>query len=359
MKLMPLDKITHEARLAEPIYNEEGKTLLNRGMLLSENVVERLKEKGVTFVYIEDEVTADLYPEELLTPHERQQMLTTIHKNFNDISNKMSEGATVNMDEFSQSFSKVIKEILEKVAANNEAISLLTNVISFDSSIFQHSLNVSVLSLALGKKLKLNMYELYELGLGALLHDIGKLGIPADILNKTDSLSDDEYEIMKTHTIIGFDMIRKCGTLPLLAAHCAYQHHEKGDGSGYPRQLTANEIHLYAKIISIADVFDAVTSNRVYRKALLPHEGLELLFSGANSVFDQQLVELFAKTVVIYPIGLEVQLSDGRVGIVAKTHAHLPSRPVVRVVTDSTQYDLDLSKELGVTISACEQPLIG
>ncbi|UTR15860.1 HD-GYP domain-containing protein [Salipaludibacillus sp. LMS25] len=359
MKLMPLDKITHEARLAEPIYNEEGKTLLNRGMVLSEKVVERLKEKGVTFVYIEDEVTADLYPEELLTPYEHQKMLTTIQENFKDISNKMATGTTINMDEYSSSFSKIVKGILEKVAANNEAISLLTNILSFDSSIFQHSLNVSILSLALGKKLKLNMHELYELGLGALLHDIGKLGIPADVLNKTDALNADEYEIIKEHTVLGFNMIRKCGTLPLLSAHCAYQHHEKVDGSGYPRQLTANEIHLYAKIISIADVFDAVTSNRVYRKALLPHEGLELLFSGANIVFDQQLVELFTKTVVIYPIGLEVQLSDGRTGIVAKTHAYLPSRPVVRVVTGSMPYDLDLSKELGVTISACEQPLIG
>src|SRR5699024_10140828 len=144
----------------------------------------------------------------------------------------------------------VVQDIVKEMKNKNEAVSLLTDILISDDYTFQHSLNVTIYSLALGTKLKLSENELADLGIGAMLHDIGKIFIEKDILLKADRLTDAEYSIMKSHTQLGFDFIRKMTDLPAVVAHCAYQHHERLDGSGYPRGLTNNEIHKYAKIIS-------------------------------------------------------------------------------------------------------------
>lgn len=198
-----------------------------------------------------------------------------------------------------------------------------------------------------------------SLGVGALLHDIGKILIPSHILNKPTQLSDEEFELVKAHTEYGFDILRRQDQFPSVVAHCAYQHHERIDGSGYPRQLKGNEIHQFGKIIGIADVFDAMTSNRVYRDAMLPHDAMEVLYGGAAIKFDKNMVEQFKKTIALYPNGITVSLSDGRKGIVIRQHPHLFHRPVIRIVEEDGQevapYDIDLSKVLNVMIHDTEQ----
>jgi putative nucleotidyltransferase with HDIG domain len=359
MKLKSIYSVFNQDCLAKPIYNDLGQILLNSGVLLTDKLIERLKNKGISYVYVEDPYTDDIYVNDTINGKIRTKALKTIQDNFKTISKQMSLGKTVNIDKLSPSFSKLVKNILIEVQSNNEAISMLSEVISYDSYVFHHSLNVTVYSIALGQKQGLNQSELHDLGLGAMLHDLGKMGIPLKILNKSEKLTEEEFAKIKDHASIGFEMLRKSYTLSLLTAHCAYQHHERLDGSGYPRRLAGDDIHLYAKIIGVADVFDAVTSNRVYRQAMLPHEGLELLYSGAGTLFDKKLVDSFAKTVAIYPVGLEVKLSNGQEGIVAKVNSELPSRPLIRILKDQNQrqceIDLDLSVELNVTIVACER----
>src|SRR5690606_17963818 len=137
-------------------------------------------------------------------------------------------------------------------------------------------------SLAIGLKLGYSEAQLEGLGIGAILHDIGKVAIPLEILNKKGKLSEEEYTLVKEHTTNGFEILRKIEELPLLAAHCAYQHHERLDGSGYPRGLKGDDIHPYAKLLAVTDVFDALTTERSYRKAMLPHIALEVIFSGTG-----------------------------------------------------------------------------
>ena len=120
------------------------------------------------------------------------------------------------------------------------------------------------------------------IGLGSMLHDIGKIAVSKEILLKPGKLTEEEFQVIKTHTTEGFEMLRNSYSVPLLVAHCAFQHHERLDGSGYPRGIKSKDIHDYAKVIAVADVFDAVTSNRVYRSAMLPHEGLEMLYAGMS-----------------------------------------------------------------------------
>ncbi|WP_332888672.1 HD-GYP domain-containing protein [Salipaludibacillus keqinensis] len=350
--------VSNQDRLAKPIYNDLGQTLLNIGVVLSDRMIDRLKEKGISYIYIEDSSTTDIYVEDTINGKVRSKSLKDIQENFTTISKQMALGKAVDIDGLSPSFSTIVKEILSEIQSNKEAVSMLSDVISYDSYVFHHSLNVTVYSLALGQKMGLTDPQLHELGLGAMLHDIGKMSIPIEILNKQEKLSDEEFDQIQSHATVGFEMLRKSHTLSLLTAHCAFQHHERIDGSGYPRNISGDDIHFYAKIIGIADVFDAVTSNRVYRRAMLPHEGMELLYSGAGTLFDKDAVDLFSKIVAIYPVGLEVKLSDGREGVVAQNNKNLPSRPVIRVLMEENQlpceYDLDLATELNVTIVECE-----
>lgn len=358
MRLKSIHSVIAQDCLAKPIYNDLGQTLLNSGVSLNDKMIKRLKNKGISYVYIEDSFTDDIYVEDTIQGKTRTKALKTIQDNFKTISAQMSLGKSVDIDKLSPSFSRIVKSILTEIQTNTEAISMLSEVISYDSYVFQHSLNVTVYSVALGQKVGLNQSELQDLGLGAMLHDLGKMGVPLEILNKSGKLTEEEFDLIKSHASLGFEMLRKSFTLSLLTAHCAYQHHERLDGSGYPRNLEGDDIHYYAKIIGIADVFDAVTSNRVYRQAMLPHEGLELLYSGVDTLFDKKLVDSFAKTVAIYPVGLEVKLSNGKKGIIAKVNPQLPTRPLIRVLKDehqrSTEMDIDLAVELNVTIVECE-----
>lgn len=180
------------------------------------------------------------------------------------------------------------------------------------------------------------------------------------ILNKQDSLTEDEYTFIKQHTIAGYDLLRQVSTIHPVVGDCALQHHERIDGSGYPKGIFGKEMHLFSKIIGIADYFDAVTSNRVYRQAMLPHEGLKLLISGSNKFFDAKLITIFSDLLTIYPTGLNVKLSDGRRGIVFNQNDASTDRPVVKIIKEngrklSIPYEVNLYNELNLEIIECDQ----
>ncbi|PRO65539.1 HD-GYP domain-containing protein [Alkalicoccus urumqiensis] len=358
MRITAIDHITPESRLAKPIYAGDGRILLQIGARLTGRIVERLREKGITYVYVQQEGTEDLDDEGTLDPKVRAASMQVIESQFKKAAEQMALQKTVDMDAMSSSFSAIVTSVLEEVMKQKEAVSLLTDVVAYDSYIFHHSLNVTIYALSLGKTLGLNEEEMHKLGLGAVLHDIGKMSVPEEVLHKPGRLTDEEFALIQDHTTIGFEMLRKSHTLSLLTAHCAYQHHERLDGSGYPRGIGKEDIHLFARIIAIADVFDAVTSHRVYRPAMLPHEGLELLYSGAGTLFDQEMVDAFARTIAIYPVGLEVRLNGGRTGIVSALNRSLPARPVVRVFQEHGEsvspYEVDLAEELSSMIESCD-----
>ncbi|SES22824.1 HD-GYP domain-containing protein [Salisediminibacterium halotolerans] len=359
MKLKTIHNLQENDTLAKPIYNDEGQILLNSGVNLTVPMISRLVHKGIQFVYVEDALTADVYVDDVLNDSVRRKSMKQIHENFSEISRQMAMGKVVEMEKMSGQFSEIVNSILDSVRNHNEAVLMLSDVISYDSYIFRHSLNVTVYALATGQALGLNAKELHELGMGAILHDVGKMSLPASVLNKKGKLTEEEFAVVKEHTEAGFDLLRKTNTIPLLAAHCAFQHHERLDGSGYPRELKDGAIHYYAKILAVADVFDAVTSDRIYRDAMLPHEGLAIIQAGSGQLYDRDIVDAFSKTVAIYPVGTTVQLSDGRTAVVIKSTKELPERPLVRVTHEQDgskvePYDLDMSETLNITIVTCE-----
>ena len=166
---------------------------------------------------------------------------------------------------------------------------------------------------------------------------------------KPDKLTEEEFAEIKKHTESGFMILKEVKTIPLVVAHCAYPHHERLDGTGYPRGLKDDEIQYFAKIIAVADVFDAITSNRVYRNAMLPHEVLEILYAGCGRLFDLKIVEAFRSAVAIYPVGVTGELSNRTLGTVKKQNMGLGDRPIIEIMEEDGKsldepYQIDLSE---------------
>lgn len=352
MRLITLDRITPGIILGKTIYNEKGKVLLAEGTELTEGLIQGLKKHSIFTIYIEDDESEGIEIIESIPEELRLEAVNVITEGLTTIAHLKTTKlrGMMKSDRTIRSFQKIFKDIVHCLTENQVALNLLATTKIHQNYLFSHSLNVTIYSCQLAIANGLPLKNIDEIGLGAMLHDLGKIFVPAEILNKRGPLTNEEYDKVKVHCKEGFEILRKIHELPLTVAHCAFQHHEKFDGTGYPRNLKGDEIHKYAKILSVADVFDAVTSHRVYRQSLLPHQGLELLYAGSGSHFDPTQVELFRNCIAIYPQGLTVKLSDGRRGIVSKYNFEAFGRPEIRIVRDEenqavTPYEINLAEK--------------
>lgn len=344
--------------LAKPVYNDIGAVLLGRDMELTSFLISRLNELGVGSVYIHDSRTDDIEIEDVLTDQTRELALKTIKHTFQDLFQQKLVQRPLIKGDLSSIFKPALEHMLIDIKSNRQAMLMLSSIYVKDLYLYSHSLNVTLYSISMGMAKGFNQQQLMELGLGSLLHDIGKTKVPLSILEKKEPLSEEEFDAIKKHTVYGFDLLRKEYEIPLLSAHCAYQHHERLNGTGYPRGIKDKEIHDYAKIVAIADVYDALTSKRIYKRPVLPHEALEFLYTRLGTEFDRESFELFKKTVAIYPIGTNVTLNTGESGTVVDINLKFPERPIIRILEDQNgnaiePYEIDLSKELTKMITNC------
>lgn len=290
----------------------------------------------------------------------RVEANNTIQETFKDLMNGNGKRGKRIKELKIDKVKKVFEMLLKEIKGTKNVMNLLSSVLVHDQYTFAHSTNVTVYALAMAMKLNFDDKRLYELGLGSMLHDIGKCIVPSDVLNKNGKLTNEEFDLIKRHTEYGFEILRKESKVPLLSAHCAFQHHEKLDGSGYPRGLKGDEIHPYGKLLAVADVFDALTSHRPYRKAMLPHEAMEILFAETHTHFDEQYIRAFQQSVATYPEGITVKLSTGELAVVVKYQFNSHARPIVRIIQDAQgrkidkPFDVDLSKELSIMITECD-----
>jgi HD-GYP domain-containing protein (c-di-GMP phosphodiesterase class II) len=185
--------------------------------------------------------------------------------------------------------------------------------------------------------------------MASLLHDIGKMFIPQEILNKKGKLTDEEYEIVKTHSFKGYQILKENAEFSYYSSIGVLHHHEKYNGTGYPFELKGNKISILGRIIAIADVYDALISDRPYRKSLFPSEALEYIMGGGGTFFDTEIVRFFTKIVAPYPIGTGVLLSNNSTGIVIKNYRDCCMRPVVKIIKQGdeliTPYFIDLKND--------------
>jgi HD-GYP domain-containing protein (c-di-GMP phosphodiesterase class II) len=241
-----------------------------------------------------------------------------------------------------------VTNLAENVVQNPTALMWLTQLKNKDEYTSIHSLNVCILALCFGRSIGLSKLQLVELGLGALLHDIGKLKVPLDILNKPDRLTSEEFAVMKKHTVFGYDLLKNKNELCIDSLSVIKNHHERLDGHGYPDKLPENHIGYYPKLVSIVDVYDAISSKRVYHEQITPYDSINYIYNQQRGLFDHKLVEQFIKYLGIYPIGSTVELGTGQVGIVMSFNDKSRLTPTVLLVLNENKKHYDKYKYINL-----------
>jgi len=229
----------------------------------------------------------------------------------------------------------VVHDTVEGVLRNPDAHVCLTQLKTRDDYTAQHSLNVCVLSLTFARHLGLSPSEMQALGVGALLHDIGKLRTPQDILNKPGKLTPKEFDIIRAHPVDGHRLLERRYGLPPRVADTAFAHHERVGGGGYPRGLKGEEIPLWGKMVAIVDVYDAITSDRSYHQGISPTEALTKMYGWRLTDFDPELLGGFIQCLGIYPVGTLVELASGEVGFIISANPEARLRPRVNLLLDA------------------------
>lgn len=315
--------------LVYSLYDNNEKVLLKSNRKLTQNYINRIQQMEISGLYVfeDDEITTH-------TPTVSEQTRLKAIKSLKRL----------NIDDCIYIANNIVEEIRESESMIVETINLST----YDNYTYTHSVNVDILSVILGVACGLRDDELKKLSQAALLHDIGKTCVPIEILNKPGKLTEEEFAEVKNHPRYGYNMLKDNHDVSSVTRNAILSHHENEDGSGYPRSLTSEKIHLFAKIIHIADVYDALTTKRVYKNAMNPADALEYLMANAERLFDKELVTLFMEYIAPYPLGVQVELSTGQKGIVVKNNRAMLSRPIVRLNSGDL---IDLMGHLDITIT--------
>jgi len=228
----------------------------------------------------------------------------------------------------------MVDTLAQAVAQNRTALLALTALKNYDNYTFTHMVNVSILTMAQARALGIEGAVLREFGLAGLMHDIGKVRTPSEVLNKPDRLTESEFEIMKRHVVDGAEILRRTPEMPPIAPIVAFEHHLRVDGTGYPGGVSRVALNVATQICGIADVYDAMRSQRVYQKAFPSERIVAVLKRNDGSQFDQRLVRRFVQIIGIYPVGNVVRLDTNELAVVLRVNADDPHKPQVRVVLD-------------------------
>lgn len=309
--------------LGKTIFSSSGRVLLGKGVKLTPLYIAKLRDMGISILYIEDDRFNDVIVEDIISEEHRRESMAILEKS--------TRAVRLGKDLDGFELKKIIHKIVEEILFKKDVLMSMMDMRSLDNQIFAHSVNVCVLSTVLGKAMFLDQEKLETLAIGAMLHDIGKVHLDPKLLGGATNLSPEEEELLKTHTILGFEDLRKRKDLSLIVAHIAFQHHEHMNGTGYPRHLKEGEIHPLAQIVAIADLYDRFTSDHSGLKRIMPYEACEILMGLAGTLYPFEMVRLFLKNIAAYPTGITVRLNTGEIGVVVDQNLSMPARPIVRV----------------------------
>ncbi|HYE88793.1 MAG TPA: HD domain-containing phosphohydrolase [Vicinamibacterales bacterium] len=250
----------------------------------------------------------------------------------------------------------LVDGLAQAVSANRTALIALTALKNYDNYTFTHMVNVSILTMSQARALGIDGSQLRELGLAALMHDIGKVRTPTEILNKPDKLDDDEFAIMRMHVVDGAEILRRTPEMPTIAPIIAFEHHLRLDGTGYPFGVRRGSLNLGTMLCSIADVYDAMRSQRAYQQAFPSERILAVMKRNDGQQFDQHLLRRFTQLLGIYPPGNLVRLDDGAIGVVVAVHAPDPFKPRVKMLRAPSGDAIDVPYEVNLWEAAAHSP---
>lgn len=312
MKFVDIEQVEQGQMLGRTIFSSNGTVLLSAGVQLTVYMISTLKRLGVTVVYIDDPKFRDIKHDEVLSDETKRVVVAQMSETFE----ALRSGKPFN----TKAISQTVEQLLDDVMRNQTMLVQLADIRTADNKMFLHAMNVCMMSSLLGLNMGLNMLQLKELAIGALLHDIGKLNAPEVQEGRTH------------HAWRGFELLKMKREYSLLTAHVAFQHHEHVDGTGVPRKLSGEEIHLYAKICAVANRYDNLIFGTDEEPPLQPHVACERLNAMSGAELDHEVLVQFMRIVSVYPNGVSVRLSNKQTGVVVGQHRGLPGRPIVRVI---------------------------
>ncbi|TBL71171.1 HD-GYP domain-containing protein [Paenibacillus thalictri] len=327
MRYTHIDSVEPGQLLGRTIFSSNGAVLLSEGVQLTVYMINTMRRIGVTMIYIKDPNFEDVEIVEVVSEETKRAVM----KQMGDTFDSIRSGKEIN----SKALSGSIDSLLDDVMKNKEVLVQLSDIRTKDNESYVHAVNVCMMSTLIGINLGLPTSQLKELAIGALLHDIGKVELT------TDDESDDPK---KHHTWRGFELLKHKRELSLLIAHVAFQHHETMDGQGIPRRVPGDQIHLYARIAAVANLYDNMLHDLSEGRRILPHVACERLMALAGTKLDREVVIQFLRSVSVYPTGASVRLSTRETGVVVGQHRGLPGRPIVRVVKQGTDHELDVKE---------------
>lgn len=375
-----VDKLKPGMRLTQDVTNYRGEILLYAGIELKDFYIEKLRGLGIAYAQVESleghnkpaktekfrseksrpgtdgicketqnqalEIVESILEEIEGTGQLKDKHILQTKKIVDDIIQEVVENRIIieNLEDY-----QPVNTVVDELITNQQIFNNVETIRTYDEYTFIHCVNVCVMSVIMGLAFRYDQARLAELGVGSLLHDIGKVKISKEIINKPGKLTEEERKEVEKHTEYTFEILRERQDISYLSALIAYEHHERFDGLGYPLGLKTDQIHEYAKIVAVADVYDALVTDRCYRPRMHSYQAAEIIQASSGTHFDSTVVKAFMDNIVIYPVGSPVELSNGTRGVVAKINKQMPARPVVIVFYDQNGNHLNKPQQVDLT----------
>ena len=379
-KKIPLSQLETGMYVLSIITKNKGISIKSEGYILKKENITQLKKSNVTYLIIdpsrtkikenteikiihEEELTDDVTSEPTKSLDNEMKKANKLYNNAKVLQKKILDDITKDKVINTEAVQESTNAIVDSIFRNQDALSCMSRLRIKDDYLVEHSLNVSILMTIFCKHLGIERSIMEELALGAFLHDIGKVFIPDEVLNKPGRFTKNEYEIMKTHVNYGVKALKETPNISDIVMAVVSEHHERIDGKGYPNKLSSDKISQYGRMIAIVDSYDAMTAERVYKAGMHPIKAFKILISESPTSYDSELVEKFIQCLGIYPVGTLVKLNSGKIGLISKLNKSKPLQPYVRVFYNVrlnqviNMEELDLSKpKYNDQIESCIKP---
>jgi len=353
MRIVKVSSRVIGSSLARPIISNCGQILIAGNSKISENTIKKFKRFGIKSVYIKTEVANDIY--DIITDEIRKTNIHKFKSFIKGLNLKLDKNRKINIrkeikldKELKEKIIEIAWDLIKNINYSNKI--KFVDIKSIEDYLYEHQINICILSVYMGKKLKFNDKKLEKLAVASLICDFGNLLLDSEKYLSNKILSKNERKEFEKHTQLGYDFFHNETDFKITEIIPIIEHHERVNGSGYPRGVRGDQMHIFSKIIAIADVYDALTSDRLHRLAFSQSDAVKMLMNDAGILYDSEITKLFIENIIPYPTGTRVLLSTNDIGIVTHEKESVFDLPIVAVLNGERKRWIDLSKNKEISI---------
>lgn len=356
MRYVPLNRVRQGMILGKTLYGLGGEMLLSQNSIIKEEYINKIMVLGIQGLYIKDDFSLEVEIDDIIKPELRMKCIQIVKSFFVEDKKHNEKSDRKAKEQFESQIKEMLSGVVDSLIHDKAVQINMIDLKNYDEYTYYHCVNVAILAIATGCGMGLNRNDLELLALAGVLHDIGKKFVSVNILNKKGRLTKEEFDEIKKHSANGYYYIKENFMVSAKSYIGILEHHERFDGKGYPNRKEAEKISLFGRILAVVDVYDALISKRSYHEPILPSEAFEYIMAGSGSQFDPLVVRAFSRKVATYPLGTEVKLSNGDMGIVVENYQEFNLRPKIKLYQDS---DTPLYIDLKNDISARNITIVG